>query len=120
MIFNADEILETVLGENDHKACSFMASKSIFETFKKTCRKDGAKNHSPILEEIIKSFLAYTEKEKPINISAAQANDRTAASFSCSASLWESFTEKLPELNLDRARVLEYLMNEYNEQRRVK
>ena len=49
MIFNADEILETVLGENDHKACSFRASKSIFETFKKTCRKDGAKNHSPIL-----------------------------------------------------------------------
>lgn len=117
MIFNANEILKKVVGEGDHKPCSVRVSKSVLENFKNTCQKDGAKNYSPILEEIIKSFLSYVDDGNPVKIHVLQTNDRGPTSFSCSIKVWEAFIELLPELGLDRTRVLEYLMEEYCRQR---
>ena len=117
MIFNASEILEKVLREREFQSCSFRASRSILEKFKKRCKKDGTTNYSPILEAIIKKFMEHSETGKPIKINVAQAKDRASASFSCSIKLWEEFSRFLPELGLDRVRTMEFLMEEYCKQR---
>ena len=120
MFLNAEKILETVLGNRDHTSCGFRVSKSVLENFKSTCRKDGAKNYSPILEEIIKSFLFYLDTGKPIKINITQSQDRIPASFSCSLEVWRTFTDFLPEFGLNRICVLEALMIEYCNQRSKK
>ena len=119
MIFDANKILEKVTSNSGHKSCTFRVSKSIFEKFKKVCKRDKVK-YSSILEEIIRDFISYAESEQPIKIYVVQAKDRTPASISCSTTLWETFSELLNELCLDRGRTLEHLMEEYCKQRSQK
>ena len=116
MIFDANQILEKLTRKGGYKPYAFQVSKSIFEKFKQTCKKDKIK-YSPTLEEIIKSFLSYTKAGRPIKIYVAKAKDRVPASISCSTEVWNSFCESLTELCLDRNRTLEYLMEEYCKQR---
>ena len=117
MMLNANKILQKVLDERDKKSCTFTASRRSLENFKKTCKKDGFNTYSPILEEVIKSFLSYVEDGKKVKISKVQSQDRMSFSFSCSAKLWKSFTALLHNLELDRSSVLDYLMNDYSRQR---
>ena len=117
MIFDAKEILEVALKDGERKACSFRASKSILERFKKTCKKDGMNNYSHILEELIKRFLTYCEDGQTPQIRSPQIKDQLSTSLTCSAKTWETFTSLLPEFGLNRVRVLEFLMEEYCNQR---
>ena len=117
MIFDTDAILEKALEESDLKACAFRASKASIERLKKLCKKDGVKGYSVVLSLILKQFIEYIADGNEFEIRVHRPKDRIAASFSCSASVWEEFTNRVSDLNLDRVRVLEYLMNEYCSQR---
>ena len=117
MVFNADKILEESLAENDIKPCAFRVSKALFEKFKKRCAKDGVTIYSSVLKRIVVDCLDHIRKGKPIKIDVAPAKDRFATSFSCSLRVWKEFSKALSELDLDRVRTMEFLMEEYCRQR---
>ena len=117
MIFNAQKILAKVLKKQDFKNCTIRVSESILAEFRETCLEDGAKNYGLVLEAIIKEFMAYSREGKIIKISVAIAHDRVSSSFTCLVKLWKEFIVLLPKLGLDRARTVEYLMEEYCRQR---
>ena len=116
MIFDAKKIIEENKRLIDRKTCPFRISEKTLKTFKKTCNGQGFKNHSPILEELILCFNSYANNTDSITFQVKGRNDRAGTSCSLSSGIWKEFNQNIEAQGLDRVQLLEYLMDEFNQQ----
>lgn len=102
--------------EETKKKFSIRVSENDLASFALSCKLDGEKNYSPVLENLLIQFLEKADKGKIKNLPIPKREDRKTSSFTCNPDLYEKFDLMAKEINSRPAHVIELLMTDYKEQ----